>query len=633
MVNYIKKLIDQVKLKTTYKLGLVLLLGFILFVPNKAQIIYGGGIDIDEYFTVEITELDNTNGDVEIKVKATDDSSGINKIILPDHTVIMGNVATFRVAFSGDYEFIIVDNAGNASSYTVTISNIDKVAPIITIEPYETGPTNKDITVYASVDKGTLNQESYTFTENGEFTFIAIDEYGNEVKKTVVIDNINKIGPIITVNDYYKEPINSDILVTISVEDGVEVNALEYLFTENGEFTFVATDKYGNITEETVVITNIDRSLPLVGSIDVVQLDEVGNQIGMYSKGDLEFSAQIIIPRAVEGYILDDEDNKTVWLTPVDNHKTVTFNYRKDLSWPGWRPPEPEKPNPEPSRPTPPRPTIPKPEPKPDLEKEKKEVEKEISVIKEKLPFTLPYGEFGIAEYLGLDPEFISPKTADIGLGVQSVEFTYKGQSMEIDLEGIKPDAKDKVYRDVSENHWAKDSIEEATKNGFLVGVSDDEYKPSDTLNYADSFVALNRVIMKNKMINMVNERGYIEELTNDFDKEHWAYYSFSLILSKLDVEDVKYITSSGDAIYKTPIKRGEISKVLYELSKNSIDIELVDGVKYNDMTDIPDHVLSNKSTGLMAGDDLGNFNYDGILKRSELATILNRLNNKLAKE
>ena len=40
-----------------------------------------------------------------------------------------------------------------------------------------------------------MNQDSYTFTENGSFTFIAIDEAGNRSEKTVTISNIDKTLP------------------------------------------------------------------------------------------------------------------------------------------------------------------------------------------------------------------------------------------------------------------------------------------------------------------------------------------------------------------------------------------------------------------------------------------------------
>lgn len=75
------------------------------------------------------------------------------------------------------------------------ISLEDLSPPVITIEPYSTEWTNQDITVKAKTSKGTLNQDSYTFTENGSFTFVATDEAGNRVEEEIIITNIDKIKP------------------------------------------------------------------------------------------------------------------------------------------------------------------------------------------------------------------------------------------------------------------------------------------------------------------------------------------------------------------------------------------------------------------------------------------------------
>ena len=72
---------------------------------------------------------------------------------------------------------------GNKSTKTVVITNIDKERPVITISDYIKTPTNQSITVYATVNKGTLNASSHTFTENGEFTFVATDSLEELLQK------------------------------------------------------------------------------------------------------------------------------------------------------------------------------------------------------------------------------------------------------------------------------------------------------------------------------------------------------------------------------------------------------------------------------------------------------------------
>lgn len=143
-----------------------------------------------------------TNKDVTITVTAgTDSGSGVDKT---EYRIDAGNwttyTAPFKMSSNGNVEARTIDKVGNISDVgSITISNINKSLPIITIEPYNTEWTNKDIIVKAKTDKGTLNQESYTFTENGDFTFIAVDEYGNIAEKTVTITNIDKIKPKIKI--------------------------------------------------------------------------------------------------------------------------------------------------------------------------------------------------------------------------------------------------------------------------------------------------------------------------------------------------------------------------------------------------------------------------------------------------
>lgn len=153
----------------------------------------------DSDVTIIISTDAPTNKDVLIRVEAEDDLSGVKEIILPDGSIVKEETTTFTVTENGMYEFKVYDNAGNETKGEVEITNIDRVLPVITIDPYETEWTNEDIIVSATVDKGTLNQESYTFTENGSFTFIATDEAGNISEQTVEITNIDKVKPTIKI--------------------------------------------------------------------------------------------------------------------------------------------------------------------------------------------------------------------------------------------------------------------------------------------------------------------------------------------------------------------------------------------------------------------------------------------------
>jgi hypothetical protein len=184
--------------------------------------------------------------------------------IIPSESVTITNndgSASYTFSENGSFTFEFVDSAGNTGEAVAIVSNIDKVAPVITIDAYNTNPTKNDITVTASTNEGTLNAAIHTFTENGEFTFTATDAAGNVANKTVTITNIDKTPPVITVGSYTTDPTNKDVVVMVSTNEGT-LNVASHTFTKNGEFTFTATDAAGNVTNKTVTITNIDKVAP-----------------------------------------------------------------------------------------------------------------------------------------------------------------------------------------------------------------------------------------------------------------------------------------------------------------------------------------------------------------------------------
>lgn len=214
--------------------------------------------------TVQINNIDKEAPEITVKPYNTDwTNQDITVEVSMDEEGTL-NKQSHSFTENGSYTFIATDRAGNVTEKKVTISNIDKVAPEITVEDYVTNPTNQDITVKVSMNEpGKLNEESYTFTENGEFEFIATDRAGNETKKKVVIDNIDKVAPIITVFTYNTSPTNEDVVVTAETNEGT-LNATSHTFTENGSFDFIATDTPGNETVRTITITNIDKVAPVI---------------------------------------------------------------------------------------------------------------------------------------------------------------------------------------------------------------------------------------------------------------------------------------------------------------------------------------------------------------------------------
>ena len=75
-----------------------------------------------------------TNDKVVITATAIDSTSGVSEIILPNGNVVKGTTANFTTTKNGSYSFIARDNAGLSTLKTITVSNIDKKNPTVSIE-------------------------------------------------------------------------------------------------------------------------------------------------------------------------------------------------------------------------------------------------------------------------------------------------------------------------------------------------------------------------------------------------------------------------------------------------------------------------------------------------------------------
>ncbi|SHH58838.1 hypothetical protein [Sporanaerobacter acetigenes] len=261
------------KLKMAKVLGLALILSIVVMPYNSIMAL----ADNDDV-TIIVNTDEPTNQDIVITVETSDDLSGIKEIVLPDGTKVEKESTEFIVSENGNYQFKVYDNALNETVGYVEIKNIDKQKPILELVPSTINPTNQDVTItIKATDEGSgikeiilpdetkIEEESAEFivSENGSYTFIARDNAGNETEEVIEITNIDKVPPVITVDDYTKEWTNKDITVKVSTDKGT-LNETEYIFTENGSFTFIATDEAGNITEEIVEITNIDKVRPIL---------------------------------------------------------------------------------------------------------------------------------------------------------------------------------------------------------------------------------------------------------------------------------------------------------------------------------------------------------------------------------
>ena len=204
----------------------------------------------------------------EVTPKASD--TNLKEVLLyKDNNQVQNYQQNTKITEDGHYKLVAKDSAGNQTSVEFDISRNPAI-----IDYSEVNITNQDVvaTVNSNFDvnvKNNSNQKSYTFKENGEFTF-ELNIKGAELQLMAKVDNIDKTPPTITDVENKKQYIDK---VTPKISDD-NLNEVKLYFdseevqgyTPNSEITgegfykLVAKDLAGNETSvEFTIIENPDE--------------------------------------------------------------------------------------------------------------------------------------------------------------------------------------------------------------------------------------------------------------------------------------------------------------------------------------------------------------------------------------
>ena len=218
----------------------------------------------------------------------------------PDTNSTMGN--SFTLSADGEYiiKYFSKDNSGNTeivktATYQV---KIDKTNPTDPGTPTAnvSSPTNQTLITWSwsiatdtlsginyyiwNLWKGLIKNDTGTTTDtsktidvspygDGDFSFDVQTEDNAGNKSGVVASvstTVDTMPPVITIDPYDTSWTNNDITISASTNEGT-LNTTSHIFSANGSFDFVATDDAGNITTETVIISNIDKENPSAPSV------------------------------------------------------------------------------------------------------------------------------------------------------------------------------------------------------------------------------------------------------------------------------------------------------------------------------------------------------------------------------
>ncbi|OBR68098.1 hypothetical protein A7K91_07740 [Paenibacillus oryzae] len=236
-----------------------------------------------------------------IRVKAAEDNppSGLEQ---------MGS--SFKVRENGYYAFNLTDlaNPSRTGKLYIAIGNIDDTPPIGSIYYMSTTPTNGNAVVKLESNEpvtvlNNSGRNTYTFTENGSFTFQFADEAGNIAEQTATVSHIDKTPPNVRIVRSYQYGMGSDQTfgtiennqgeiiaangVVLSVEKsdpaGKDFNVVggssTLTITKNGAYSFAISDTYGNTTLVNESITHLIANGPEPAHIEYSFVDEDGNEL------------------------------------------------------------------------------------------------------------------------------------------------------------------------------------------------------------------------------------------------------------------------------------------------------------------------------------------------------------------
>lgn len=207
-----------------------------------------------------------TNGNVIVKITSDKELKTLDGWTLSDDKKILSK--EYKTNTTGTETITITDLAGNTADISVTVTNIDKQAPIIKgftegVKSYKALTLSTDDTDIKSVEllKDGVKVDSYTttlgaITSDGNYQLTVTDNAGNITK---ILFNIDNVDPVIT-----------------GVEEGKYYNSATPIFTEG-----VAELNVLDATDNTTVLStnSYTSGTPIVkdGNYQLVVTDAAGN--------------------------------------------------------------------------------------------------------------------------------------------------------------------------------------------------------------------------------------------------------------------------------------------------------------------------------------------------------------------
>lgn len=251
--------------------------------------------------THQITPSSRTKGNVDIALKVTDSQSGVKNVTLPNGQVVTTTNINFTATNNGNYKFILVDNVGNSRDYIVTINNIDRTAPTITVNPKNSNWVQEiEVKIDILDNQSGVKYYKYAVTDskdtpttwseniasvNGTITIntdgiqylhiIAEDNAGNISEDRVAGPyHIDKTTPSISVNPKTSDWARETQVQVSFTDGGAGFKHYKYAITDNKNLPTTWSENIAKANDTITINTETEKYLHIIAE------DNVGNITG-----------------------------------------------------------------------------------------------------------------------------------------------------------------------------------------------------------------------------------------------------------------------------------------------------------------------------------------------------------------
>ena len=231
---------------------------------------------------IEYNTTKATNTDVVVTVSSNEELQTIDGWNLSNDKKLLTKIYAENKTENID----ITDLAGNVSTMTIDVKNIDKEKPIIEIKYSTKEKTLNDVTVTIESNEELNEIEGWvlsdnrkvltkTYTQNNEEKITIYDIAGNSIEKNIIVDNIDIKKPEYQVEYSTTLNTNEDVIVTITSDEEMQSiegwtlsdnkKVLTKKYTKNTEEEVIIKDIIGNTIGKTIItINNIDKTIPQI---------------------------------------------------------------------------------------------------------------------------------------------------------------------------------------------------------------------------------------------------------------------------------------------------------------------------------------------------------------------------------